>query len=226
MGISDLVPLTVEQGRLAADPASLRLAARIAARFGRAYPPLADEFASEAPVALCQAARSYDPAAGVAFGTHAACRVAGAMRDVRRLWKPKGYRYGLPGCPAVHSLDTAAPFVSRAGPDRVGSSGEARWGETKGALLVDDVPGVGWEIEYHDEVAGLARRTPRGCGVVLIRLHGHAATIDLAAAARYLGLSRSRVQQMHAAALDRLAERFEEGDMVMRGNFGGRTIRR
>lgn len=206
MGTSDLVPLTDEQGRLAADPASLRLAGRIAARFGRAYPPLADEFAGESYLALCKAAASYDPARGVTFRIHATTRIVGAMKDLCRRWDPRGYRRSGSAPPVVLSLDATAPGG----------------GSYSAALADPDRLPVGWEEDSVDEVRGMARRAG---GALIVLRYAHAATATLERAGSRLGVCRARAQQVHSDAVARLAERFKDGDMTMRGDFGGRGHR-
>jgi RNA polymerase sigma factor for flagellar operon FliA len=65
-------------------PAARRLARRIAARSGRVGPGARDDVEQEAALAVIEAARHYDPSAGVPFGAYAMRRVRWRVVDYLR----------------------------------------------------------------------------------------------------------------------------------------------
>jgi hypothetical protein len=188
--------LTPEQQALASDPRHLRLAEGIAAKFGKRFPPLADEFEAEAMVALCQAAATFDAGAGASFKTHATARLEGAMRDTCRNWTAQGFRRKSEDAPLTGSIF---------GELWTDDSGEPQ-------TLADT-------IASEDELAGLSSRLPTGMGHVVRSLYGRADLVTMKAAGRAGGLSESRVSQLHALAGARLVERFPEPeDIFMNGH--------
>jgi RNA polymerase sigma factor (sigma-70 family) len=185
-------PLTADQRALASDPRYHQLAAAIAGRYSRSIPRLADEFHGEAFLALCTAARTFEPGHRVSFRTHAFTRINGAMLDVCRGLSPRGYRR-----PRRDAGDTP----------RVGSIEAIKAVDELGRpvflrdILTSDEDAVGWEAEYQDELAGLLRSLPSRYRDVLGLLYGHAKTAWMKAAAHAVGLSEARVSQIHARAL-------------------------
>jgi RNA polymerase sigma factor (sigma-70 family) len=185
---------------------ALPVARAIARRFANMYRSLDAEadFLGEASVALCCAAQDYRDGSRATFRTYAGRRVQGACKDVLRSVGLMGYRRdkrrrGVDGSarPDVFPID-AVPFdqcPSRGpehDPDAVGWEAEA-----------DDLP-VGWEAESEDEVARLCGMLPAAYGEVVRSLYMDAATPTDAAVARRLGLSPSRVSQIHVAGRERL----------------------
>lgn len=194
--------LTPEQQALASDPRYLRLAEGIAARFGRRFPPLADEFEAAAPVALCEAAATFDPSMGVSFATHAAARIAGAMKDTGRAWTARGFRRKHGDAPLIGSLAHPIGFDDAGDPT------------TLGEMIASDDEPIGWEAEYQDELDGLARRLSRGAGQVIRSLYGRADTSTMAAVGRDAGLCEARISQLHFQAIEQLSERFPNHEEI------------
>ncbi len=80
---ANLAPgLTVAQQELAA--AHVPLARKLAAPLKRAWPNDAEEYESEALLALVEAAGKYDPSMPVKFATYARHRILGALKDLHR----------------------------------------------------------------------------------------------------------------------------------------------
>jgi len=86
--------LTLEQQKLASNPKSLRMAKYFAYRAARRRnrPDLLDELYSAALYGLVDAARRFNPSAGVDFNTYAKTRVFGAIIDYERSMNPKGFQ--------------------------------------------------------------------------------------------------------------------------------------
>lgn len=179
--------IDVDRRALAADPAALRLARKVAEKAAREWPHLADDFESAALLALVEAARTFDPALGFRFVTHAEGRVRGAMVDVMRREAPAGYRrrrlrVDREAAPGTVSFSAAADASGTPIPP----------GELAAS---DDLP-VGWEAEYHDELEGLARTLPGRLGAALRLFFGRADCATHARTGAALGVSESRVSQM------------------------------
>jgi RNA polymerase sigma factor (sigma-70 family) len=188
-----LQPLTADQQALAANPEYHELAQRMARRFGQRYPVLADEYESEAFVALCRAAQTFTGSDTTSFREHAATAIWTDLIDLQRDWSPRGYRKSLSPRPRVHSLTSMVRH-----PDHPNLR------VALGATLAADEESVGWAEESHQEVERLMRALHTQQALVLRILYGCAGTETCAKAARVLGLSRSRVHDIHATALRHL----------------------
>lgn len=195
-------PLTAAQQALAGDQRHLDLASRIARRFGKMYPRLADEFRSEANLALCTAARTFIPARKVSFFTHATNRIHGAMLDVLRQSEVRGYRrrsdrWRNEGkTPRVRSLDAKILRVSGQ------SAYDGFWTDaTIGYAIESEDEPIGWEIEAHEELKRLTRTLPVKHRTVLRLLYGHAETKRMKITGQAVGLSESGVSCIHSEAI-------------------------
>ena len=178
-------PLTPEQQALAADPRAVSLALRLARWHARREPHLTDEFESAALVGLVHAARTFDPALGDFLGTHLPVRVHGAIAECRRMWHPKGYRrHKAPGRPQVANIRTHAGV-----PDGVHTDAVS-WDLVASA----DDP-VGEQVEFEDEVEGLARSLPKQYAEALRLYHLHAG-LGGGGVAAAMGMSDARVYQL------------------------------
>ncbi len=194
------VPLTADQRDLAARPEHIRLARLVARRYARQMPPLADEFEGEALLALCQVARRFDPARGLAFATLAVPRIDGACRDLCRSWG-RG-----PGWHA-HLRRTGIEPPRFAGP----ADAAAIAGMDSG-----DLP-VGWEVESEDAVLAMVSRAGYGPPrAILVRQYLHADTRTVPAAARHFGRSRDTGCRWRAVALDAIRKAAREDDYAPR----------
>jgi RNA polymerase sigma factor (sigma-70 family) len=189
------VPLTAEQQSLASDPRSLKLAADIAGRYARSFPRLADELRSEAFLALCTAARTFEPHRQVSFPTHATNRIHGAMLDLCRGLTPRGYRRrDAANAPYVGSLDVIRTHDDTGQP------------LTLHDYLAADEDPADWGAEYQDELAQLTRSLPPRDRAVLGLRFGHAGTASARETAQAVGVSESRVFQIQARAISVLEE--------------------
>jgi RNA polymerase sigma factor (sigma-70 family) len=185
-----LQPLTADQQAIAADPEYHQLAQRMARRFGQRYPVLADEYESEALVALCRAAQTFTGSDTTGFREYASAVIWADLIDLQRDWSPRGYRKSPSPRPRVHSLTSTVPH-----PDHPNLR------VALGATLAADEESVGWSEESHQEVERLMRALHTQQALVLRTLYGRAGAETCPKAARVLGLSRSRVQDLHATAL-------------------------
>lgn len=186
-------PLTADQQALAANPEYHELAQRMARRFGQRYPVLADEYESEALVALCRAAQTFTGSGTTGFREYASAVIWADLIDLQRDWSPRGYRKSLSPRPRVHSLTSMVRH-----PDHPNL--RVALGAT---LAADDEP-IGWAEESHQEVERLARALHTQQALVLRTLYGRAGAETCPKAARVLGLSRSRIHDIHATALRHL----------------------
>lgn len=186
----------VERGLAMAD----RMGSCKAHQIGR--PELVDELVSAARLGLVQAARSFNPDRGATFKTWAWSRIQGAIIDELRTIGRRGF--GGVG---------KAARDGKALPDPLLFSKELAWlDEWHEPLTVEeivpspDLP-VGWELEYEDEVEGLARRTgTRLDGDVIRCMYQWADTRKMKDTAKFLGVSESRISHLHARAAETLAE--------------------
>lgn len=178
-------PLSPEARALASDPSHVAVARHLAWKFSRRAPWLRDDLVSAALEGLCEAARSFDPARGIRFWTHARLRVRGAILDemrgsgVVRATRPGASR------PAIDSLDLAAP-------------GEP---DTPGSRLESGECPVGWEAEWEDRLRGLVRGLPAKHRGVILTLYGDCRATTMREAGAILGIGQVRVSQVANEAL-------------------------
>jgi RNA polymerase sigma factor (sigma-70 family) len=194
-----MIPLTADQQALASDPRSLKLAADIAGRYARTFPRLAEELRSEAFLALCTAARTFEPHRQVSFPTHATNRIHGAMLDLCRGLEPQGYRRRYRRRDAAN-----APYVGSL--DVVRARDDTGQPLTLHDFLASDEDPADWGAEYQDELAQLIRFLPPRDRAVLGLRFGHAGTASARETAQAVGVSESRVFQIQARAISILEE--------------------
>ncbi len=188
---NNTTPLTESQRELAASPAALNLAQRMATIQTAKWPSLAEDWLSVAYVALCEAARTFDPTKGIAFTTHAGHRINGAFLDVGRLQKIKGYR--------KRGEQTNVPTVGYLGYHHEERSDLDR----EPALAThDDVA----DVDSFDDVYQLTRNLPTQERRVLRMLFTRANCQGYPGIARELGVHPSRVGQIVASAIRTLRE--------------------
>lgn len=159
-------------------------------RLGNTLPPHVDMEAleSDAMFGLLLAARSFDPARGVAFTTYAAKRIHGAMLDGLRERQGCG-RNQRP--PVVMSL--AMPMRDNDGRE-----------VTLGDLLTTDDEPIGAALERKEEVDRLLRRVASGSRR-LVREY-YLGGLPLNQIGRRHGMSPSRVSQLIKSARGRMRE--------------------
>ena len=146
-----------------------QFARHLVAPWKERFPSLADDLTSSALLGLCQAAGSFDPARGVKFGTFAALRINGELRDELRRQAPKGFRTRPDDAPQIGSLS-----------------------RDHTALLLDTAPPVELVAERLDEAETILARLPAldRRAVVLLFVEG----VSRAVAARILRVSRCRIE--------------------------------
>jgi RNA polymerase sigma factor (sigma-70 family) len=186
--------LTAEQRGLAEE--HWEYALKIAEWFARRYPAIELDWEGAVGVGICEAAESYRSGEGTAFKTHAGTRCRGACLDLMRSQRIKGYGRiaGYLGAPAITSL--YAPLWTTA---------EGMVVRRDHLVASEDLP-VGWELESQEEVKRLTRSLPGRFGVAIRLLYLHAETGRQKATAAALGLSESRVNQIHSRAIETLRE--------------------
>lgn len=179
----------------------LRYASHLADARMRAIrsPWLQDELRSAAYLGLVEAARTFDPAIGVQFKTHAYLRIVGAMLDEARRTGSMGFGGSEP---FVRGDDEAPGLMSLDA--RVGDDGDSY----ADRLDARDLP-IGWETEWEDEVERLASLLPPDEGDVVRLLYLWADTAEQSAVASFLGLvSHTTVSKRHARATRKLRNYF------------------
>ena len=195
--LADLpAPLSRVEERYEPTADDVKWVIRLAEKAGEKWPQLADEYESEAMVALAQAALSYDPETGVRFKTFAYRRITGCFQDVSRNWVSQGCgrtREGMPETVSIH-----APGIYDRTIDH--------------QLASEDHP-IGWEEEYQDEVRGLARRLPKANQEAFTAYHAMGLSMKLVA--ERIGISESRVSQIIDGSHDELRDRFDGREVFM-----------
>jgi RNA polymerase sigma factor (sigma-70 family) len=176
-------------------------ARRIAAKLTANLPAFADEAESAALLGLWEAARNFDASRGLKFKTFAGPRVVGAIKDAMRAGQPKGLRSrrkdrDRESEPAtINEYDLAWDTEGR-------SSGNL-------ALVPSGDGPVGWEIEYDDEVTALSRRLPREQQRAFRASYLDCRGRTMKGAGVVVGMSESRVSQIHTFASVALRESIE-----------------
>lgn len=195
--------LSPEQRGLAGEAAWLKKGRYVARLYTRKFPRLADEFESAANLAIVSAARTFDPDRGVRFSSHLFRRLKGAMLDVMREAELPGYRRKrtVPAKPGILSAETpiTADPSDPCPPRRL---------LTLGDMIVADEGEVGWEEDGLDGLTELTKGLTSREREVVHRLYGRADCSTMKRTGRSLGLSESRVSQLHSEAMDTLRRRF------------------
>jgi RNA polymerase sigma factor (sigma-70 family) len=159
-------------------------------RFGHRWPHLADEFASEAGLALCEAARHFQESRGVLFATFADRVVRKALFSILRT-RPGGKR-----CSAAKArLLDAQPLHEVRG----------RGGEF--LEIADPSRPVGWETEVRDHVDRLLQELPARHREVMRLLISDGAALPSTVAV-HVGLTPGRVRQIRAESVAMLRDWF------------------
>jgi RNA polymerase sigma factor (sigma-70 family) len=185
----ELTPLTEAQRELAGSPKALACARAVARRYAALYPHLEHDILSAAHLGLVHAARRFDPARGLKFGTLAYHRVVGAVRDELRAKLPQGFRRDdRGGCPEVVGL-ADLPGLPDGGQFEVAECGAGEVGE---------------DLERADAVAALAARLKPRQRHVVVSAFTRCATFETVG--RELGITQSGVSQLYKAALAKLRE--------------------
>jgi RNA polymerase sigma factor (sigma-70 family) len=177
-------PLTPEQRDLAAR--YVPFARHVARPLKLAWPGLRHQLDSAALLALCESAARFDPAVGVKFATYARFRIMGSLRDALRVACREAHAVG-----AVAPADPAGHWIPRRD-------------ELDRLMLVSREPDPSAPTAADDELAAWLAPLPAAHAAAVRALYVEGSTqADHARAAR---LSKTRVSQIHAEALDLLAD--------------------
>lgn len=168
--------MTPAQRALAADPAHIRIALAIARQHGRRVPHLADEFEAEAYLSVCVAAQDWPDEAPGGFASYLRACVHHRLSRLRYDWGPRGYR-NRPQAIAIRAL------------------GRRAW------LIVEDVPAVGWEVDYHDLLARLSGLLMPSRAELVLTYYGRADGMPLGCTARRFGISEMAAKHLHFRAV-------------------------
>lgn len=146
-----------------------------------------DDFVSEGAIGLRQAVLTFDPSRGVKFATYASRRIHGAIIDgirdadhAPRLMRKRGL------APNVGSIDAPIP-------------GDERGGSIAGTLATENKFDA---VDEEDQLAGMLKGLS-DAEQAIIRMY-YADSLKMSEIGQYLGLSESRISQMHDGILKRL----------------------
>lgn len=169
-------------------PLVKKIAARMASRLPRCV-ELAD-LEADGAIGLRQAVLAYDERRGVAFGAFARRRIHGAMLDgIRAMdWVPRLVRSRQEAPKKLVSLDAA---LAPDGRERPGTLAELVAGDGAGGA----VAGVDCAMDLQE----MLRPLPRDHRFALTLYYAEAMTMD--EIGRAMGISQSRVSQLHSEAL-------------------------
>ena len=177
--------------RRALTPPRQRLAMRfvaLAKSLSRPYklrwPTFREEFEGTSMLALVEAAESFDPTRAVRFATFAQYRISGALRTLQS-----------------SIIATRKPAIPGGPPILPGDLGRTADGEGHILGIAPDPP-VGWHHEAREVVDRWLRGLPARYAAACREIYVHGRT--QVEAARVLGLSQSRLSDMHQRALEML----------------------
>ncbi len=146
------------------------------------------DFLSEGTFGLRQAILSFDVNRGVKFATYASRRIHGSIIDglrsvdhASRLMRRRGL------APSVVSIDSAVPGSER--------------GETVAGTLIDSKRSTD-EVDEEDQFSGMLKGLSE-CEQAIMRMY-YADNLRMSEIGEFLGLSESRINQMHDNIIKRL----------------------
>jgi RNA polymerase sigma factor FliA len=185
-----------------------RIAHRAAATYGLPASVDAADLVSCGVLGLAEAWDRFDPERGVAFEAFAIPRIKGAVIDAIRAadWVPRKARQR-----ARESGEQLAVLVSM-DEDHGSASGERM--STADRLADDQLPEPGFDLmasEDKRELIGTLNRLPERERMI-VTLHYFEA-VPLQEIARSLGVTESRVSQLHTRALRMMREGIEASDL-------------
>ena len=186
-------------------PMVTRIAHRAAATYGLPVGLEASDLVSSGVIGLAEAWERFDASRGVAFEAYAVPRVRGAIIDAIRAsdWVPRKARQ--------RSRRTGEPVAMLVSLDGGRNSDDSDGGADR--IADDGCPVPGAELitgeRRHEMVATLNRLPEREKMIITLHyFHG----VQLAEIARQLGVTESRVSQLHGRALRMLREGMEACD--------------
>jgi RNA polymerase sigma factor for flagellar operon FliA len=186
-------------------PMVSRIAHRVAATYGLPVGVEANDLVSSGVIGLAEAWERFDPARGVAFEAFAVPRVRGSIIDAIRAsdWVPRKARQ--------RSRRTGEPVAMLVSLDGGRSDGDS---DGPGARITDEtIPLPGAELmsaEQRQELIATLNRLPEREKMIVTLHYFHG--VQLAQIARNLGVTESRVSQLHGRALRMLREGLEALD--------------
>ena len=183
-----------------------RIAHRAAATYGLPVGLEASDLVSSGVIGLAEAWERYDPARGVAFEAYAVPRVRGAVIDAIRAsdWVPRKARQ--------RSRRTGEPVAALVSLNGGRSEGEFD-GSAAERIADHDAPIPGAELlagERRQELIATLNRLPEREKMIVTLHYFHG--VQLAEIARQLGVTESRVSQLHGRALRMLRDGLEAAD--------------
>ena len=187
-------------------PMVSRIAHRAAATYGLPVGLEANDLVSSGVIGLAEAWERYDPARGVAFEAYAVPRVRGAVIDAIRAsdWVPRKARQ--------RSRRTGEPVAALVSLDGGRGNGDPDT-STADRIADDGAPIPGADLlacERRQELIGSLNRLPEREKMIVTLHYFHG--VQLAEIARQLGVTESRVSQLHGRALRMLREGLEAAD--------------
>lgn len=191
-------PLTPEQVALVQD--HWEEAEKVAGAYMKKTGYRDHDFMGAVAIVVCECAQDYQPDRGTTFKTYLQMRCDGACKDVLRKSALCGYRRRKEEPPQVQSLGTALL-------NEWGKSGKATVADIVARALTDPCEPVEAATEAADEVIGMTRILSRVEREVIQRMYLEASTPTMKTVGEHIGLSESRVCQLHTQALRYLRER-------------------
>jgi RNA polymerase sigma factor FliA len=185
-------------------PMVSRIAHRAAATYGLPVGLEANDLVSSGVIGLAEAWERFDASRGVAFEAYAVPRIRGAVIDAIRAsdWVPRKARQR-----ARNTGEQVAVLVSLDGGRNDGDDSQA-------TQLADEsapVPGAALLAgERKEELLENLKGLPEREKMIVTQHYFHG--VQLATIARELGVTESRVSQLHGRALRMLREGLEEAD--------------
>jgi len=186
-------------------PMVTRIAHRVAATYGLPVGLEASDLVSSGVIGLAEAWERYDSARGVAFEAYAVPRVRGAIIDAIRAsdWVPRKARQ--------RSRRTGEPVAMLVSLDGARTDGESNSHADKLADGGCPIPGAEMlALEQRHELVATLNRLPEREKMIVTLHYFHG--VQLAEIARQLGVTESRVSQLHGRALRMLREGLEACD--------------
>ena len=187
-------------------PMVSRIAHRAAATYGLPVGLEAQDLVSSGVIGLAEAWERFDASRGIAFEAYAVPRIRGAIIDAIRAsdWVPRKARQR-----SRQTGEQLAVLVSLDGGRTEDDS------DTGGAARIADeaapVPGAAlMATERRHELLATLNRLPEREKMIVTQHYFHG--VQLAQIARELGVTESRVSQLHGRALRMLREGLEELD--------------